>query len=115
MTIKELMVKLDEFDCNDIISIDPKSLRIYNQKYDWYSYIQFEKSENTKQSTYEKNIEYLKMCLGIVYGGKTFDFKTIDMIISLFQLIDKKKEETDLQSICEIIKDVQNRFENKTI
>jgi hypothetical protein len=54
------------------------------------------------------------MCLGIVYGEKTFDLKTVDMFISLFQLIDKKKGETDLQSICKVIKDVQYRFINKT-
>jgi len=135
------MLKLNEFDENERVSVDGKKLVIHDNQNDWYSYIRFKtepknteltheenkqyqndwysyigfetEPENT-ELTHEENKQYLKMCLDIVYGEKTFDLKTIDMIISLFQLIDKKKEETDLQSICEIIKDVQYRFENKT-
>jgi len=83
-------------------------------KIDLYSYIRFETEPENTELTHEENIQYLNMCLGIVYGRKNFDLKTIDMFISLFQLIDLKKGETDLQSICEVIKDVQYRFENKT-
>ena len=113
MTIKELILKLNEFDHNERVSVNCKKLVIHDDLNDWYSYIRFEtEPENTELT--QENIQYLKMCLGIVYGEKTFDLKTADMFISLFQLIDKKKGETDLQSICKVIKDVQNRFENKT-
>jgi len=114
MTIKELMLKLNEFDLNERVSFDGKKLVIHDDLNDWYSYIHFETEPENTELTHEENIQYLKMCLGIVYGEKTFDLKTVDMFISLFQLIDKKKGETDLQSICKVIKDVQNRFENKT-
>jgi hypothetical protein len=114
MTIKELMLKLNEFDENERVSVDGKNIVIHDDLNDWYSYIRFKTEPENTELTHEENIQYLKMCLGIVYGEKTFDLKTIDMFISLFQLIDKKKGETDLQSICEIIKDVQYRFENKT-
>lgn len=109
------MLKLNEFNENSLISsYDLENLRIYDPKDECYYYIQIEKSQNTEKLTHEENIQYLNMCLGIVYGRKNFDLKTVDMFISLFQLIDKKKGETDLQSICEVIKDVQYRFENKT-
>jgi hypothetical protein len=114
MTIKELKLRLNEFNENNFISsTNPKNLKIYDPENEYSYFIQIEKSQNTEELTHEENIQYLKMCLGIVYGEKTFDLKTVDMFISLFQLIDKKKGETDLQSICEIIKDVQYRFENK--
>ena len=45
----------------------------------------------------------------------TIDFKSIDMIISLSDLIDIKKGETDLQSICQIKKEVEKRFENNLL
>jgi hypothetical protein len=114
MTIKELILKLNEFDQNKIVIVDGKNIVIHDDENDWYSYIRFKTEPENIELTHEENIEYLKMCLSIVYGEKTFDLKTVDMFISLFQLIDKKKEETDLQSICEVIKDVQYRFENKT-
>jgi hypothetical protein len=114
MTIKELMLKLNEFDQNKRFTIAGKKLVIHDDQNDWYLYIRFETEPENTELTHEENIQYLKMCLGIVYGEKTFDIKTVDMFISLFQLIDKKKGETDLQSICEVIKDVQYRFENKT-
>jgi hypothetical protein len=114
MKIKELVQKLNEFDQNIRITFNGKKLVIHDDQNDWYSYIRFETDPENTELTHEEKIKYLKMCLGIVYGEKTFDLKTVDMFISLFHLIDKKKGQADLQSICEIIKDVQNRFENKT-
>jgi hypothetical protein len=50
-----------------------------------------------------------------IVSRMTIDFKSIDMIISLSDLIDIKKGETDLQSICQIKKEVEKRFENNLL
>ena len=41
MTIKELMLKLNEFDLNERVSVDGKKLVIHDDQNDWYSYIRF--------------------------------------------------------------------------
>jgi CRISPR/Cas system CMR-associated protein Cmr3 (group 5 of RAMP superfamily) len=114
MTIKELVQKLNEFDQNNKISLDGKKLVIHDEHYDWYSYIRFETDDpESPELTHEEKIKYLQMAWTIV-SRMQIDFKSIDMIVSLSDLIDIKKGETDLKSICEVKKIVDKRFENTT-
>jgi len=115
MTIKELVQKLNEFDQNNKISLDGKKLTVYDEQHDWYSYIRFETDdpENT-ELTHEEKIKYLQMAYGIASDLRSFDLKTLDTIVCLYDLIDIKKGETDLKSICEVKKIVNKRFENTT-
>jgi hypothetical protein len=115
MTIKELVQKLNEFDQNNKISLDGKKLTVYDEQNDWYSYVRFEtdEPENT-ELTHEEKIKYLQMAYGIASDLRSFDLKTLDTIVSLSDLIDIKKGETDLKSICEVKKEVDKRFENTT-
>lgn len=116
MTIKELVQKLNEFDQNNKISLDGKKLLVYDEQHDWYSYIRFETDdpENT-ELTHEEKLKYLQMAFGIVSEFKSLDIKTLDMIVSLSDLIDTKKEQTCLKSICEVKKEVEKRFENNSL
>ena len=115
MKIKELVQKLNEFDQNNKISLDGKKLTVYDEQNDWYSYVRFEtdEPENT-ELTHEEKIKYLQMAYGIASDLRSFDLKTLDTIVSLSDLIDIKKGETDLKSICEVKKEVDKRFENTT-
>jgi CRISPR/Cas system CMR-associated protein Cmr3 (group 5 of RAMP superfamily) len=109
MKIKELVQKLNEFDQNNKISIDGKKLIIYDEE-NWFAYICLETDdpENT-ELTHEEKIKYLQMAWTIV-SRMQIDLKSIDMIVSLSDLIDIKKGETDLKSICEVKKIVDKRF-----
>lgn len=115
MTIKELVQILNEFDQNNKVSVDGKKLVIHDEQ-NWFSYIRFEtyKPENT-ELTHEEKIKYLQMAYGIVSDLRSFDLKTLDTIVSLSDLIDIKKRETDLKSICEVKKIVDKRFENNSL
>ena len=115
MKIKELVPILNEFDQNNKVSVDGKKLVIHDEQ-NWFSYIRFEtyKPENT-ELTHEEKIKYLQMAYGIVSDLRSFDLKTLDTIVSLSDLIDIKKRETDLKSICEVKKIVDKRFENNSL
>ena len=115
MTIKELKDVLHLLDNDDEIFIDGKSLRVHEQKYNWNTYIRFEEPENTEQFSFEEKLKYLQMAFGIVSEFKSLDIKTLDMIVSLSDLIDTKKEQTCLKSICEVKKEVEKRFENNSL
>jgi len=114
MTIKELKDVLHLLDNDDEIFIDGKSLRVHDQKYNWNTYIRFEEPENTEQFSFEEKIKYLQMAWTIV-SRMPIDFKSIDMIVSLSDLIDTKKGQTCLKSICEVKKEVEKRFENNSL
>lgn len=91
MTIKELKARLYQFDNDDKIFVDGKNLRVHKQKYNRDTYIRFEETKNTEQLTHEEKIKYLQMSFGIVSEFKSLDIKTLDMIVSLSDLIDTKK------------------------
>lgn len=114
MTVKDLKHYLNFADDDDEVDIDGVKINIYHKNYDSYSFIRIKESEPEKELTHEEKVKYLQMAFGIAYDFKSLDFKTLDMIVSLSDLIDIKKGESDLQSICKVIKEVQNRFENKT-
>jgi hypothetical protein len=112
MTIKELKQRLNEFDNDDKLFIDAEKIMVYEFKKDWYSFIRFEDSAYIEQLTHEERLKYLQMALGIASNFRTFDFKTLDMIVSISDLIAIKKEQTCLKSICEIKKEVEKRANN---
>lgn len=114
MTIKELKDVLHLLDNDDEIFIDGKSLRVHEQKYNWNTYIRFEEPENTEQFSFEEKLKYLQMAWTIV-SLMPIDLKSIDMIVSLSDLIATKKEQTCLKSICEVKKEVEKRFENNSL
>ena len=114
MTIKELKEWLYQFHDDDKIVVYGKSLKVNEQKYNWDTYIRFQDSENNEQLTHEERIKYLQMAWTIV-SRMPIDLKSIDMIVSLSDLINEKKGETCLKSICEVKKMVDKRFENKTL
>lgn len=115
MTVKDLKHYLNFADDDDEVDIDAEKINIYHKNYDSYSFIRIKESKpENAELTHEEKIKYLQMAFVIAYDFKSMDFKTLDMIVSLSDLIDIKKGNTCLQSICKVIKEVQNRFENKT-
>lgn len=59
--------------------------------------------------THEEKINYMKVAAGIV--GYGFDKKSLDMLISIYDLVLEKKGGTDLDSIVTVKHEVEERNE----
>ena len=57
--------------------------------------------------THDEKIKYLKIAASVT--GYRFDERDFDMLISLYELVIEKKGETDLDSICSVEIDVNER------
>ena len=62
--------------------------------------------------THEEKINYMRIATGIV--GYGFDNKGLDMIVSLYELVIKKKGESDLKTVCKIEAEVKKRADVKS-
>jgi len=69
--------------------------------------------EETKEMTHEEKINYMKIATGIV--GYGFDNKGLDMLVSLYELVIKIQDKTDLEMIIKVQADVdkRNTIDNK--
>lgn len=57
--------------------------------------------------THEEKVNYMKIAAGIV--GYGFEKKSLDMLVSLYDLVLEKKGKTDLHSIVKIQCEVEDR------
>lgn len=61
--------------------------------------------------THEEKINYMNIASGMV--GYRFDAKSLDMLVSLYELVIEKKGETDLKTVCKVEADVKKREDIK--
>ena len=59
--------------------------------------------------THQEKINYMRIAMSIV--GYKFEKTGLDMLISIYDLVNDKKGETDLESIIAIEQDVKKRAE----
>ncbi len=128
MTVKDLKHNLNFADDDDEVDIDAEKIILYHKKNDLYSFIRIKESEpeNTEQkelepeNTEQKELELTHqqkidmITLVSKMAGYSFDKRTYDTFVSLYDLILAKKEETDLQSICSVLSEVKQRAEGKS-
>jgi hypothetical protein len=62
--------------------------------------------------THEEKINYMKIAAGIV--GYGFDTKSLDMLVSLYELVIEKQGETDLKTVSKVKADVEKRADIKS-
>jgi len=59
---------------------------------------------------HEEKINYMRIAAGI--AGYGFDNRSLDMLVSLYELIIEKQGKTDLSGVCTLEEEVKKR-ENK--
>ena len=57
--------------------------------------------------THEEKINYMRMAMSIV--GYKFEETGLDMLVSMYDLVNERKGETDLDSICAVEQAVKER------
>jgi len=57
--------------------------------------------------THEEKIKYMKVATGIV--GYNFNPQTLDLFVSIYDLVIEKQGETDLKSVCKVEAEVNER------
>lgn len=62
--------------------------------------------------THEEKVNYMRIATGIV--GYGFDTKSLDMIVSLYDLVLEKQGDTDLKSVCKVESEVNKRADIKS-
>jgi hypothetical protein len=60
-----------------------------------------------KEMTHEQKLQYMNLAGGIV--GFRFADKDLDMLVTTYDLIIKKKDETDIADLCKVRADVNDR------
>jgi hypothetical protein len=64
-------------------------------------------THQNKEMTHEQKLEYMNLAGGIV--GFRFADKDLDMLVTTYELILKKKGETDISDLCKVKADVNYR------
>lgn len=62
--------------------------------------------------TQEQKINYMKISTGIV--GYVFDYKGLDMLVSIYELVIEKEGKTDLSTVLKVQEEVKIRADNKS-
>ena len=61
--------------------------------------------------TPQEKIKYMKVATGIV--GYNFNPQTLDLLVSLYELVIEKQGETSLKEVCKVEAEVIERHEPK--
>jgi len=59
--------------------------------------------------THEEKLNYMRIAMSIV--GYKFEVIGLDMLVSIYDLVNERKGETDLDSICAVEQAVKERAE----